>query len=557
MEKRISQPAQGNSNLRILLFLILAVTLLVTAKHVAQKIAPSNEHAVIIAEIADHTYTETPTTRANDICARTYSREHVRGRQRDEDILKNAAMKAECVQGQNIPRPLINALPKNGILWLGGEFSGCGMNEISNLTCSVYNMNASTNPKSISAILLFMNNKYLTHYAESEMSPHTCNPASYGDARMVGIVVDGPALCGGMVDSPMQLWLENTTRRVEAVVRLSGPTIVPCPPTEQPLQWECTARDAGIYWLEVLVIRYGNERVNHLLYRGRLTITGEAKSLPTSSCTGDEIGGRWVYTNSTEVSDPYGYNDGYEWVPWTCRYTLTLGKRLQDKLTERRIRRIGFSGDSLGREMMSNTLIALQERAEFDGRAFKPDTEGKLTAGDSLELLWQSSPEKEKLDVFVYTPAVIMGMYSHFSPDVLARSVARDLDRLQAICKQQDTHLIYYVNPAVQHASLRLTSEQSQNITRSNVLSVIKRGRSHAVDIGVDILDGSAMTLARWYASHDGIHYTWHVGRGHGVNALNMPQWVGGVSWMITQILLNRIIYVATYNISLNNSGLP
>ena len=92
--------------------------------------------------------------------------------------------------------------------------------------------------------------------------------------------------------------------------------------------------------------------------------------------------------------------------------------------------------------------------------------------------------------------------------------------------KNEKTRLIYYANPSVQYRSMRLKSIQHARITADRVNEIVTMTKATANELGIDIFDGAAMTEARWFASHDGIHY----------NNWFSVGWQGGVSRMIAQV---------------------
>ena len=65
-------------------------------------------------------------------------------------------------------------------------------------------------------------------------------------------------------------------------------------------------------------------------------------------------------------------------------------------------------------------------------------------------------------------------------------------------CKNEKTRLIYYANPSVQHRSMRLKSIQHARITADRVNEIVTMTKATANELGIDILDGAAMTEARW-----------------------------------------------------------
>ena len=127
-----------------------------------------------------------------------------------------------------------------------------------------------------------------------------------------------------------------------------------------------------------------------------------------------------------------------------------------------------------------------------------------------------------------------MDLYDGNTTEHLKTVYTKQLRHLVSKCKKEKTRLIYYANPSVQHRSMRLKSIQHARITADRVNEIVTMTKATANELGIDIFDGAAMTEARWFASHDGIHY----------NNWFSVGWQGGVSRMIAQVLLFKILTV-------------
>jgi hypothetical protein len=111
--------------------------------------------------------------------------------------------------------------------------------------------------------------------------------------------------------------------------------------------------------------------------------------------------------------------------------------------------------------------------------------------------------------------------------------------------------VIYYANPVVQHTHRHLDPPQRQRITRSRVRAIVRALVLVAHAEGVRVLDAYAMSDARWFASHDGIHYTWSsfsvneteqdMNHSKVAQPRSQEQWQGGVSWMNAVVLANML----------------
>jgi hypothetical protein len=154
-----------------------------------------------------------------------------------------------------------------------------------------------------------------------------------------------------------------------------------------------------------------------------------------------------------------------------------------------------------------------------------------------LRIHWNILSEKIKnLHFYVWSPRLIMDLYNGGNTTAqLKTAYTKELRQLVSTCKKEQIHLIYYANPSVQHRSMLLQSIHHTRITAYRVQKVVNVLKNIANDLGIDILDGTAMTEARWFATHDGIHYN---------NNFKTNGWHGGVSRMITQVLLSKIFTV-------------
>lgn len=364
-----------------------------------------------------------------------------------------------------------------------------------------------------------------------------------------------------------------TTIQATIHARLVGPSIVPAiqtSSTNNSIVFNYTVLYPGLYWIEVTVLQLGTTVLNHLLHRSRINILSRSKpttltpapptinisSTPTMLCTQKDIlqsnaRGIWLYTNQSSVTDLVGFNQGYEWiVPNLCKFQMFTAENLQTNFFKSNIQNIGFSGDSIGRELLSNVVDLMETKEsganvtfsvkyqEIDGRKFKHIHSNQIQMNANVTFYWNQNVTKGT-DVYIYSPPTLMDLLDkNGDVDFLQQKYVQNLKELYKQCQLFDVQLIFYANPMVQHRSMLLTREYDLIINTAKVNNITNALIDECNKLNISILNGMAMTEARWFASHDGMHYNKYVSAYDGVHDVG---WQGGVSRMITHVFLTMI----------------
>ena len=470
------------------------------------------------------------------------------------------------------------------------KFQRCGVNEVEEHECVLFRKMTYLETKSPNAIRDIINDKQFTFYAEHFFNPpYGCNPRTFGSkiSDKLRFEISGNGLCGGMVGQKFNFSVQlcsstcdNTIDPNTVIIqsRLVGDAIyssINFQKTEKATStqrsccnhvktFEFMVFDSGDYWLEIMASRVGTLLMNQLVYRGRLRVASKQpdsnvdpnKTLcQHSNHVGSMPSGRWLMGAAKlgfdQINDAFGYNNDYVWVPFDCYYRPILQRELRKCLEHRHINSFVFSGDSLGREMMSNTFqfIVGKNSSGVDGRKLKTNTIGKLQSGETT--LWWVGGEfpsikkiKEmKTNVFMWAPAVVMGLYhSQGKTDTLIKKYSDLMPTFSKTCRDANIDCYLFLNPTVQRHSVVLDDLHRKSITRSNVQEIINELKNIAQKLKISVIDASITTDARWLATWDGIHYTRGTYSDKDQSEFkDVYQWQGGVSWMNTLIFLNMV----------------
>lgn len=307
---------------------------------------------------------------------------------------------------------------------------------------------------------------------------------------------------------------------------------------------------------------YRSEHILSVTPTGHNGLTSEtATSLCTTSAQQD---GRWVYlpegkcqqpycTGSTleeaQISDPLGLNLDYVWAPYSCHFHIYSPVELYQCIKGCNYHTWGIAGDSIGREMLQNVQMML---SNFDPQVSMP----KLKAADtydntfvstdagmdpvSVKMLWYRS-EDSVVAVEQFQAPHLLSTGQPVSEMIANLKVS--MDAFSKWCNANPTRkCYYYVNPAVQreadHVQWRNGNSSFYNsITDTRMQALNAAGREHARSLGLHMLEGEEPTRHHWNGCWDGLHYSemyHHYVRGD-------PRWFGGVSMMITQVLINDL----------------
>ena len=433
--------------------------------------------------------------------------------------------------------------------------------------------------------LAFMREEHFA-YSKDLWKTERCNPATFGPVielpRHLGgtatVQFSGAGLCGGTADesASFSVWLQVTvgagplpTAPLAIRARLVGPTIVAATHTfahqsrcragscvhtlRADFQYTVPSQDAGAYLLEVFVAKVLTHPLKQLVFRGGATIrlaststlhvrrTPHARS-PPQLCSTATRPGRWVRMHEGAqggraayvVNDALRFNRGYWWQPYDCSYRAYAPMEIRQCLHAAGVSRLGFSGDSLGREPFANfaQLLMGGNASLLDGRRFKGKDSGAVDVGRDVSLLW--NPPIQSVDAFLISTGVVMMLFN------LRNSANQVAEAIKAInqqtsvyardCAQHGVLCIFQANPAIAHGD-----------NAAELDLVVRATRAHAESLGLPILDSYEPALSRWFATHDGVHYTFSA---RVVEYPDPPfrwQWQGGVSHMNTMVYVNLL----------------
>lgn len=174
----------------------------------------------------------------------------------------------------------------------------------------------------------------------------------------------------------------------------------------------------------------------------------------------------------------------------------------------------------------------------LDGRAYKGEHTGSVDVGKDVSILWRgngltaggSAPVRAQL---LSMQPVMLLHGSRFQSDPVSSTIEsiNSATTMQAReCARQGVLCIHQVNPACAHNNNAIELDH-----------VITATRKHAESLGLPILDSYSPALSRWFATHDGVHYTFSA---RVVDYPDPPfrwQWQGGVSHMNAMVLVNML----------------
>jgi len=355
----------------------------------------------------------------------------------------------------------------------------------------------------------------------------------------------------------------------------------------------CRFKEEGDYLLEVKVTRLplaNNQHqmhpitVNHIAHRSLIKMSAfESSAIGRSSennnisdydrpCeSNDEYSqGRWVRTNDSSIQDDeIGYSTGYTWKPWSCqvrRYSYaTLRSCLQGKT-------IAFSGDSLGREVMFlfyQQFLDPKLYVDLDGREYQGEESNKnnvfitwrqeegeqQSANTTLKWMGNFNTDNHGIsvvgvDYFFLSMGMILRIFDsqpfrvQHSPVLIKYNKAK-IDLLARLFGDQDAPLqrvIVHGNPHIQHRSVRSGHEtQFERISGRVTKAATGETNKYAAELGMSVVPGRELTDARWFSSHDGIHYSFSTFQAEFRESLFEKQWQGGASSAQVLILQDLI----------------
>jgi hypothetical protein len=328
----------------------------------------------------------------------------------------------------------------------------------------------------------------------------------------------------------------------------------------------CTVHDPGYYVVQVMLTSVEGESrsqdltvelpylVNRVIYTSQhlLHITGATSFANDSLCnsSSDSGSGRWQYRpeglEAAHITDILGLNVGYVWVPYSCHYHIYSPDETFQCFKKHNYSVWAFNADSIGREMMQNIQMIL---THFDPSTRIPKLKGggpswteAIMYDDNempIYLCWGSF--NENTDVAVDNFGLAHALATGQPISTLVSSHVANLQHFVEGCSKK-TKCVYYVHPSVQreadHVVNRLVQRSFyEQITGDKMRVINSAAKNQLKGSGVMLLMGDIITEAHWYGSWDGLHYSEmyeHYVPGD-------PRWYGGVSMMITQVLINQL----------------
>jgi hypothetical protein len=372
-----------------------------------------------------------------------------------------------------------------------------------------------------------------------------------------------------------------------------------------------TVHEPGAYLLEVMLLHVAAKDMLHLAYRGGVTIrTGEGggepprgepaaagggsggRATPLSGkrpleppprdkaakkplCVRGDEPGRWVRKPYGEgggsggahsrppplYNDALYYNRGYWWEPYNCRYRAFSPVEIDRCFRKHGWTNFGFSGDSLGREPMSNLIQALQgdDAMMLDGRQYKVSSSGQMAvafhlngskarggrasagegaaasaaASHSIQTTWNpSTVQMYRLSAFLFSPFPVQRFGQLTDRRASVSSVVAAMKDQTSVafraCQAAKLPCVFLSNPAV-HRGVR----------SREIAAAVEAAARYAESLGMPVLDAHGPSAARWFATWDGVHYTFSARVQDYPDKPFAWQWQGGVSHTNLIVYLN------------------
>jgi hypothetical protein len=201
-----------------------------------------------------------------------------------------------------------------------------------------------------------------------------------------------------------------------------------------------------------------------------------------------------------------------------------------------------------------------------DGRKFKENVAGlvkvAMVENKTMQLLWGhgqfvSHVHIEQLaliqSIFAakHDPFANQGSTDKFIQlmTVKLKNVKRKVDLSNQMKRDSNssapqTILVFMANPSTQRESPNVAYggrfEKTGRLRSHFLRQVVDKLRGTSLELQVPVLDAHILTAARWYASHDGTHYTESLGGTNSKQTMEY-EWQGGVSHTTTQVLMNMM----------------
>jgi hypothetical protein len=273
--------------------------------------------------------------------------------------------------------------------------------------------------------------------------------------------------------------------------------------------------------------------------------SGRWAFVPDNLCTGGHCTGSAL--TEAHISDVVKLNDRLVWRPFACTVRIYSPSEFRQCCLRCGLTNWFVFGDSVSRELYQNLVMLAAAYSVSD----LPKSHGyQEHALHGVRFQFSYSPTgfvNVSADVVVGNFLSVYQVAQNKSmPGILDDNVQR-LRLLSDECKRQGiAHCLYYVNPVIQHESAYPTSRLNESdflytfASRERMHALNARLRDASRDLGLSVVDGERVTAAQWHGTWDGIHYSQAMNNYHpdGDDAF---AWTGGVSMMITQLLVNRL----------------
>lgn len=264
-----------------------------------------------------------------------------------------------------------------------------------------------------------------------------------------------------------------------------------------------------------------------------------------------------------ELNDPIGLNWNYVWVPYNCHlqaYDKTAIQSCVERQTRRTDSVFSFRGDSVGREMLQNVqLITVNFKPLVAMRKLKLSS--WETSIGNFSFQWNQEPPLGSFISFVQEsiPHLLFDLKTRGKIPMTEFQWSSRLNLHAKECQDRGVvHCYLYIDPPVQravdHWKRLVENIFFEGVTpdrhRSMIRSLRQSVQSSSGKQPIEILDGYSIASAHWWGSWDGLHYS-EVGDNFAPEGSDeFKSWYGGVSAMITQVLLNQICNRQATNIS-------
>ncbi len=184
-------------------------------------------------------------------------------------------------------------------------------------------------------------------------------------------------------------------------------------------------------------------------------------------------------------------------------------------------------------------LILTNFTPKFTMPKLKHNSHTNRITGDSIEMRmnWNSQVG----DVVVWQQSDPHMLMNNHTLSTIRNAYESGILSFAQTCRNQSTVKCFYYSPVTVQREMdwahNTTAPYVNAITYTRMKQLASWGLQAAIKHDVQILNGS-ITAAHWWGSWDGLHYSEMASHYHQGDNYN---WVGGVSMMITQMLINSV----------------